>query len=145
MYFIREEYIFIRLEHRVPYVSSLYPRKQKREQAIASHARLHGTAYLLRNGAAQFQDGAVTRDGQVLHRRYLAKNGFKERNTRCKTDLLKLGDMARAKHPLRQYEQFERTKAIRNAFKCHIEWSPTIDDRARARKRRRLTCNRCEV
>lgn len=46
--------------------------------------RSHGTAYLLWDGAAQLQNGAVTRDGQVLYRRYLAKFEFEDRNTACK-------------------------------------------------------------
>lgn len=45
----------------------------------------HNTEYLLRDDAAQLQDGAVTRDGQVLHWRYLKNEGVREgaQNVSC--------------------------------------------------------------
>lgn len=130
------------LKHRVPYVCRLYSRKRRGEQANASHVPKYYTAYLLRDGAAQLQECAVTRDGQVLHWRYLSKSmtGFEERNTESMT--------VRTRWPTSR----ERSTASdifngRRPFTApsipdRLESSPMIDDRVRARPRRRLTCTR---
>ena len=75
-------------------------------------------AYLLWDSAAHLQDSAEARDGQVLHRRYLANLDLRQGILHARYwSFKKLDGTPRAKH---HFRRFQRVKATYTALKCPV-------------------------